>query len=298
MPEARIPIDDLLPVACPEAPAAPVIATAPSPRVEPDESDTFAFVMDGSAELPALELSGLDAAGVATHLRFTATSTAPTGGFGPVASGFTVEIAGLYYQQNVLHAVLDGAGWSRRDDGTWVHRDPSGLEVEARPLDGGRLAWRIEGPHGAYPTQGAGATRWPTLGVHVAAADGRHADVFFPTVGNIARCADDTLGVISCRVPSKAPDCDMADTDADALMRCAAERVAYGQARFFATHGRYSSGRCNDVAGTTLPGTVLCLLVGSPHSFQVSTIHPGATHRHGCTWRSDATPGTPPIVCS
>ena len=307
LPAARIPIDDVLPDPCdastptgPSVVAVPIVASvAPVP--------TFAFVVDGSAEPPVLELGEVDTSGAATRLRFTATSTRPENGFDPAATGLVVDVRGPSFGQEVVHEVLSaGNTWTRTGDGAWAYRAPSGSstgigELTIRAVEGQRLAWRVNGSRGHYRLPGPGLP-WSTLAVRVSTPSDSNTDagaaVHFPLAGS-AGCTRDATGTLTCRGPDKPERCSIDPPEVpDAVTRCAAQRVALGEIAFFATHGRYFGGYCRDVAVDTIPDSVICVVTGGSTQFEAVTAHPGGSYRNGCHWKSPTTQGAPPLTCS
>jgi hypothetical protein len=206
---------------------------------------------------------------------------------------------------NVLYAVLPpGTAW-HGTAGTWRYVDVAGqvggiTDVTVRQLDGGKLAWRIEAARGVYRVPPADVPRWGSLVVRVGPpADVRKdagAAVFFLASGP-SGCAWSDEHILKCRVPGPQAACSTA-SDPDDLTRCMARRLAGAQETFFATHGRYFAGPCDQLLEDGLPDGIQCLVTGATAQFQVMTRHPLSTHRQGCKWESPPHAGAEPLVCS
>jgi hypothetical protein len=310
----RLPIDDLLPIACSETPAPRGIQTASAvatPRPIPSEkAPAFAFVVDGTAPMPELTFGDVDSEGMARHARFTATSTRPVSGFDPAATGIAVHVRSLFEGQGkmALQALLPaGRTWRADSDRTWKYRDAAGTvagitEVTVSALDDGRLAWQIDAARAGYRVVPAEVIAWGNVGVRLGAPSdveaGGGAAVFFMVHGPLG-CAWNGAHELTCRVPEPDDACSTGpDIVADDIMRCVTRRLANGQERFFATHGRYFGGSCADLLDGALPDLMTCISMGSISEFKVMTMHLQATHRQGCTWRSPPPAGAPPLVCS
>lgn len=97
-----------------------------------------------------LELGDVDASGQATRLHVVATSTHPRR-FDPVATGLVVDVGGLYFEEDVLHAVLPpGERWTRTADGWSFRSEDDGGQLAVGVADDGPLTWRIDAVRGRY----------------------------------------------------------------------------------------------------------------------------------------------------
>jgi hypothetical protein len=143
--------------------------------------------------------------------------------------------------------------------------------------------------------------RWGSVGVRVGTPADVEANagaaVFYKTYA--PSCAWNEPSTLTCRVPEPLVRCSTGPgVLPDDVMQCVTQRLASGQERFYATHGRYFGGSCADLLDGKLPDLVTCISMGSFSEFTVMALHLQATHRQGCKWRSPPPAGAEPLVCS
>ncbi len=86
--------------------------------------------------------------------------------------------------------------------------------------------------------------------------------------------------------------------DPDMLARCTLEHVAAGQAVFRAAHGRYFTGRCDELPEVTLPKGVSCSQAGSDFSYSATAAHPESPLHQVCSVAVDAPDEMPIVHCA
>jgi len=122
--------------------------------------------------------------------------------------------------------------------------------------------------------------------------------VFFRTASaESGACREEGPGTVRCVAPNAAQSGCNAE-DPDGLIPCTLQKVAQAEDVFFASHGRYFSGKCEDLLETTLPIELFCLVMARTTDFTAVANHPRAAYAKGCQWESASPAGRPPLRCS
>ena len=299
-PGVAIPIDDLLAAPCGEARAK---------RAPHEDRPVGAALCSGlsfplgGAPGPTIVFSDVGRDGVATRLLFTGVSTRPSTPFDPTVNGLAIQIGGPFFGETVLETLLPaGASWSRPDESSWTYRDPEGrssgiTEVAVHSAEAERLAWEIRGERGRYRASLDEMRQWGSLAVRLRAGTGSTepcGSVFFRTAAEVGTCHGELPGTVRCVAPDRLYACS--SRDPDARLRCTLQEVAHAEDVFFATHGRFFSGKCEDLLETALPPPLMCTVMGAGSVFTAVANDPRATM--GCKWDSAPKAGAPPMTCS
>ena len=265
-----------------------------------DRCDNVLTFVVGSAMRPVLRLSRTDTIGT---LSFDALGSLPGAPFDPARDGLGIRVRGPFLGNTLVDTVVPGGdGWLQTSASTFSFHDESGrfggvTRVAVRQSARGYLSVHFEVEHVSYPIIGEQLTNFGSLGVTLTLNPGpswpQCGQLHFPTSPGTRQCVTFPRGAFKCRGPRRVHTCQVTDPDDEIV--CEVTNTARAQAVFFASHGYYFFGACDDVIGQTpLPG-VVCTTVGTVLDFLAVAAHTRSTHI--CTWRANPSPGEPNLTC-
>ena len=251
----------------------------------PEPAPLFTDASISLARLPTL----------AKVLRLTA-RLAPETTIDPAADGIVITLTSAF--GTFLDARIPGGNaWTTRS-GAWQYRDPYGfvadvtrVTVRRGVVRRGEFVVTVEARRGDWRSAVAARPLRVTI---VLDATGRPGAPCGVVHFSLARCRTGHSGrTLSCDPPRAPHRCS--EPNANATIRCAALNAAAAQETYFATHGRYYSGKCGSMPDFTASDTV-CVTSGGSLTYTVTTSSAMATT--ACIYSSSPRAGRPNLVCT